>query len=51
MSPAAHPNVEQARKLADKGVKAIILRNDIVNFRALCRQYIDQVIRPIREKR
>jgi len=27
------------------------LRNDIVNFRAICRQYMDQVIRPIREKR
>jgi 4-hydroxy-2-oxoheptanedioate aldolase len=51
MSPAAPPTLEQARKLADKGVKAIILRNDIVNFRAICRQYIDQVIRPIREKR
>jgi 4-hydroxy-2-oxoheptanedioate aldolase len=51
MSPAAPPTLEQARKLADKGVKAIILRNDIVNFRAICRQYMDQVIRPIREKR
>ena len=51
MSPAAPPTLEQARKLADKGVKAIILRNDIVNFRAICRQYIDHVVRPIREKR
>lgn len=51
MSPAAPPTLEQARKLVQAGVKAIIMRNDIVNFRNLCKQYIDNVVIPVREGR
>ncbi len=51
MSPAAPPTLEQVKKLANYGVKAIILRNDIVNFRNLCKQYIDQIVTPVRERR
>jgi 4-hydroxy-2-oxoheptanedioate aldolase len=50
MCPAAPPTLEQARKLADAGVRAIILRNDIVNFKLMCKQYVDQIIIPVRGK-
>jgi len=49
MSPAAPPSLEQARMLADNGVRAIILRNDIVNFKNVCQQYVKDIIVPLRK--
>ena len=48
MCPAAPPTFEQAQKLIKKGVRAIILRNDIVNFKNICQQYVNEVITPLR---
>ena len=51
MCAAAPPTLEQARKLITKGVRAIILRNDIVNFRNACQQYIKDIISPLRDSK
>ena len=49
MCPAAPPTYEQAQKLIEKGVRAIILRNDIVNFKNICQQYVKDIIAPLRK--
>jgi len=49
MCPAAPPTYEQAQKLIEKGVRTIILRNDIVNFKNICQQYVKDIIAPLRK--
>lgn len=48
MCPLAPTNLNQARKLAAGGAKAILLRNDLFCVKTLCRQYIDDIVGPIR---
>ena len=50
MCPAAPPTFEQAQKLIKQGVRAIILRNDIVNFKNICQQFVRDIIHPLRKK-
>lgn len=48
MCPALPTTLEQARKPAAAGAKAINLRNDLICVRSVCKQYIDDIIGPIR---
>lgn len=48
LCPALPPTLEQARKLAAGGAKAILLRNDLVCVKTICKQYIDDIASPIR---
>lgn len=48
LCPAIPTTVEQARTLAEKGAKAILLRNDLVCVKNTCKQYIDDIAAPIR---
>lgn len=48
LCPALPPTLEQARKLAAAGAKAILLRNDLVCVKTVCKQYIDEIAAPIR---
>jgi 4-hydroxy-2-oxoheptanedioate aldolase len=47
MCPAAPPTLATAEALVAAGVTAITLRNDLVNFRTLCREFMDRIARPI----
>ena len=49
MLPALPTTLEEARKLVDKGAKAINLRNDLICVKSVCKQYIDDIVGPIRE--
>lgn len=48
LCPALPTTVEQARKLAEKGAKAILLRNDLICVKTICKQYIDDIVGPVR---
>lgn len=48
MCPASPTTADQARKLADAGTKAILLRNDLFCIKSLCKQYVDDIVGPIR---
>ena len=48
MLPALPATLEQARKLAAAGAKAINLRNDLICVKSVCKQYIDDIVGPIR---
>jgi hypothetical protein len=48
MCPASPTNVEQARKLVAGGAKAILLRNDLFCVKTMCKQYLDDIVGPIR---
>jgi 4-hydroxy-2-oxoheptanedioate aldolase len=47
--PALPTTVEQARKLSAAGAKAILLRNDLIAVKTICKQYVDDIVGPIRE--
>jgi 2-keto-3-deoxy-L-rhamnonate aldolase RhmA len=47
--PALPTTLEQARKLAAAGAKAILLRNDLICVKTMCKQYVDDIVGPIRE--
>lgn len=48
LCPALPTTPEQARKLAAAGAKAILLRNDLFCVKSICKQYIDDIVGPIR---
>jgi 4-hydroxy-2-oxoheptanedioate aldolase len=48
LCPALPTTLEQAKKLAAAGAKAILLRNDLVCVKTICKQYIDDIAGPIR---
>ena len=48
LCPALPTTLEQARKLAAAGAKAILLRNDLVCVKTVCKQYVDDIVGPIR---
>jgi 4-hydroxy-2-oxoheptanedioate aldolase len=48
LCPALPATLEQARKLAAAGAKAILLRNDLVCVKTVCKQYIDDIVVPVR---
>jgi len=48
MCPALPPTLDQAKKLAAAGAKAIALRNDLFAVRSVCKQFIDDIAQPIR---
>lgn len=48
MLPALPATVEQARKLVAAGAKCINLRNDLNCVRVVCKQYVDDIVGPIR---
>ncbi|MFO1302276.1 MAG: aldolase/citrate lyase family protein [Burkholderiales bacterium] len=48
LCPALPPTLEQARKLAEAGAKAILLRNDLFCVRTICKQFVDDIVGPIR---
>jgi len=48
LCPASPTTLEGARKLADAGAKAILLRNDLFCIKNMCKQYIDDIVGPIR---
>jgi 4-hydroxy-2-oxoheptanedioate aldolase len=48
MFPAIPPTLEQAQKLVAKGIRAIILGNDLGSLKKVCQQYVDQVVIPLR---
>jgi 4-hydroxy-2-oxoheptanedioate aldolase len=48
MCPALPPTLEQSRKLVAAGAKCISLRNDLVAVKMLCKQYIDDIVAPLR---
>jgi 4-hydroxy-2-oxoheptanedioate aldolase len=48
MLPALPPTLEETRKLVAKGAKAINLRNDLVCVKTVCKQYVDDIARPLR---
>jgi len=50
MCPAAPPTLASVEALIAAGVTAITLRNDIVNFRSLCQDFMSRIARPIRER-
>jgi 4-hydroxy-2-oxoheptanedioate aldolase len=48
LCPALPTTLEQARKLAAAGAKAILLRNDLICVKTVCTQYLDDIVGPIR---
>jgi 4-hydroxy-2-oxoheptanedioate aldolase len=48
LCPASPTTPEGARKLVDAGAKAILLRNDLFCVKSICKQYIDDIVGPIR---
>jgi len=46
--PALPTTQEQARRLAAAGAKAILLRNDLICVKTMCKQYVDDIVGPIR---
>jgi 4-hydroxy-2-oxoheptanedioate aldolase len=48
LCPALPTTLEQARKLAGAGAKAILLRNDLICVKTVCKQYVDDIVGPIR---
>jgi 4-hydroxy-2-oxoheptanedioate aldolase len=48
LCPALPTALEQARKLAAAGAKAILLRNDLICVKMVCRQYVDDIVGPLR---
>ena len=48
MLPALPTTLEQARKLVAAGAKAINLRNDLICVKSVCKQYVDDIVRPLR---
>ena len=50
LCPALPTTLEQARKLAAGGAKAILLRNDLICVKTLCKQYIDDIAGPLRSR-
>jgi 4-hydroxy-2-oxoheptanedioate aldolase len=51
MCPAAPPNLERVRKMIKQGIKAITLRNQYVTFNNVCKQYLNEIVAPIREEK
>jgi hypothetical protein len=48
MLPAYPTTLEQAKKLAAAGAKAINLRNDLICVKSICKQYVDDIVAPLR---
>jgi 4-hydroxy-2-oxoheptanedioate aldolase len=48
MSLVIPPTLEEARKLYEQGVNAVLLRSDIGILQATCRQIMDEVVKPLR---
>jgi|SRR5688572_356437 4-hydroxy-2-oxoheptanedioate aldolase len=48
LCPALPTTLEQARKLAAGGAKCILLRNDLICVKTVCKQFIDDIAGPIR---
>jgi predicted nucleic acid-binding protein len=48
LCPALPTTLEQAKKLAAAGAKAILLRNDLICVKNVCKQYIDDIAGPVR---
>jgi len=44
LCPVAPPTLEKAQELVDKGVRMLIFRNDIVNFRGVCQGFIKDIV-------
>jgi hypothetical protein len=42
------PTLEETRRLVASGAKASNLRNDLVCVKTVCKQYVDEVARPLR---
>lgn len=50
LCPAIPTTLEQARTLAAAGAKAILLRNDLICVKNGCRQFIDEIATPLRDR-
>lgn len=50
MCPVAPPTLEKAKELVEKGVRMLILRNDIFNFQGICQQLINNIIEPLKKE-
>lgn len=48
LCPALPTTLERARELAGAGAKAILLRNDLICVKTICKQYVDDIVGPIR---
>ena len=48
LCPAIPTTLEQAQKLAAAGAKAILLRNDLICVKNVCKQFIDEIAVPLR---
>ena len=50
LCPVVPPTLEKARELVDNGVRMLIFRNDIVNFRGVCQGLIKDIVKPLKNE-
>ncbi len=49
MCPVAPPTVEKAKELAESGVKMMIFRNDVTNFKGMLQNMMENIVKPVLE--
>jgi 4-hydroxy-2-oxoheptanedioate aldolase len=49
MCPVAPPTLQKAQELAESGVRMMIFRNDVTNFKGMLQGMVKDIVNPIRE--